>query len=85
MFYPTTCVGFRYGPVPGQASRAVFLGSLLLRRCRSALALRVLSGLAGGVSAAPSGYLPSTRSSVCARAFRYSVTAGTPRYGAAES
>ncbi len=85
MFYPTTCVGFRYGPVPGRASRAVFLGSLLLRRCRSALALRVLSGLAGGVSAAPSGYLPSTRSSVCARAFRSSVTAGTPRDGAAES
>ena len=46
MFYPTTCVGLRYGPVRTQTRRAGFLGSLLLRRYRSPHAARVLSGLA---------------------------------------
>ena len=53
MFYPTTCVGLRYGPVLSRAPLAGFLGSLLLCRCRSSHAIRVLSGLAGRVSAAP--------------------------------
>ena len=66
MFYPTTCVGFRYGPIPHQASGAVFLGSLLLGGYLSRQAARVLSGLAPRVSAARSGYtvqraIPSAR------------------------
>ena len=32
MFYPTTCVGFRYGPPSAQTRGADFLGSLLLVR-----------------------------------------------------
>ena len=32
MFYPTTCVGFRYGPPYAQTRGADFLGSLLLVR-----------------------------------------------------
>ena len=66
MFYPTTCVGFRYGPTPGRTPRAGFLGSMLLRSCHSVHAPRVLSGLAGHVSAVPCGYtlqraIPSAR------------------------
>ena len=56
--HPTTCVGFRYGPASPQAPGADFLGSLLLRRCRSVQAHRVLSGLAPCVSSAGSRLPP---------------------------
>ena len=66
MFYPTTCVGFRYGPTLTQTIRAGFLGSLLLHNCHSPQAARVLSGLAIHVSAVDPGYtlqrtVPSVR------------------------
>ena len=51
MFYPTTCVGFRYGPRSVRTPGADFLGSLLLHRCRSARGPCVLSGLGRRVSA----------------------------------
>ena len=51
MFYPTTCVGLRYGPVPRMASRAVFLGSVLPHGYRRSRRIAVLSGLAPDVSA----------------------------------
>ena len=51
MFYPTTCVGFRYGPAVYQTTLAVFLGSLLLRRYPSAHAPPVLSDFSHAVSA----------------------------------
>ena len=72
--HPTTCVGLRYGPVPCQTKVTDFLGSLLLGRCPSPRRGPVLSGLAHGVAAAVYGYLPSTRYSVSARAFRFSVS-----------
>ena len=72
--HPTTCVGFRYGPVITQAPVTDFLGSLLLDRCPSPRRGPVLSGIARTVASGPYGYLPSTRYSVSARAFRFSVT-----------
>ena len=51
MFYPTTCVGLRYGPTYSHARPADFLGSLLHRRCHSARRPRVLSGFSPVVSA----------------------------------
>ena len=79
MLYPTTCVGFGYGPTVSQTDRAGFLGSLLRRGCHSVHAPRVLSGL--GIPRFLRGiYLRrSTRCSVCARTLRFSVTAG-PRH-----
>ena len=71
--HPTTCVGFRYGPMTAQTPAADFLGSMLLGRCPSPRRARVLSGLAHAVSSGVYGYLPSTRYSVSARAFRFSV------------
>ncbi len=66
MFYPTTCVGFRYGPTCSRTIRAGFLGNLLRRSCPSLHAARVLSGLGPCVSSAGYAYtfqraIPSAR------------------------
>ena len=52
MFYPTTCVGLRYGPVLNQTLRAGFLGSMLHHDYQFIRRLLVLSEFATYVSAA---------------------------------
>ena len=56
--HPTTCVGFRYGPVHPQTPPTVFLGSLLLGHCPSPRRGPVLSGLASSVAAGASRLPP---------------------------
>ena len=82
--HPTTCVGFRYGPDMTQTPVADFLGSLLLGHYPSPRRGPVLSGLAYAVASDIFGYLPSTRFSVSARTFRFSVSVLTRHDRAAE-
>ena len=56
MLYPTTCVGFGYGPTVSQTDRAGFLGSLLLHDYQSLHAALVLSGFSSDVSAVRYAY-----------------------------
>ena len=76
MLYPTTCVGFGYGPSYTQTNRADFLGSLLRRGYHAMQASCVLSAFSTLRFRRRIYLLPSTRYSVSARTLCFSVSAG---------
>ena len=75
MFYPTTCVGLRYGPLCDVLSG--FSREHGYHLCRLARGLAVLSriGTGGGFACLPYTYPASTRYSVSARVCHFSVSA----------